>query len=274
MEINTDIREDAKHLARNIEQTYMALAKILFEVSDATKKTPLFQTWGYSSFTDYAEKELGIKSAKAQYLKKIYYRLEVELSGLDTEIKARITKLGLTKVRHLVRVLTVNNCIEWVERAESETALSLQMAVEQYMDEFKKAELVAQQSGNSYADINKIAMPPKIKYTPFNAYLPEDKAEVVEAALNLATKMINNPHPSKEQLLSIICSDFLAAYPQGTAEQLLQERLYKLEKLLGIQLVAQQAGKIIFGADTLYSIISNLKEDSDENPPKTANIGF
>ena len=119
------MRHRARLLAEQVETGYLELGEILYRIYDAPvdgdpDKGSLLEKWGYNSISEYAEKELSLHYKKAQRLVRIFYRVEVELDGLgkNPELKKRFIRLGWSKARELVRVLTKDNMVDWIDRAE------------------------------------------------------------------------------------------------------------------------------------------------------------
>jgi hypothetical protein len=117
------VRRRAKQLTEDLDTGYMELAQILYEVWDTPmdndpNKGPIYKQWGFDSFTQWAHEDLNLQPRKAQRLRAIWYTLEVELKGMDPDVKARIIALGISKARELVRILDVDNAQGWVEVAE------------------------------------------------------------------------------------------------------------------------------------------------------------
>ena len=120
------IRHRARVLAEQVETGYLELGEILYRIYDApvdgdAKNGSVLAKWGYSSIGEYAEKELSLHYKKAQRLLRIFYRIEVELDGLgkNPDLKRRFIRLGWSKARELVRVLTIDNMVDWINRAET-----------------------------------------------------------------------------------------------------------------------------------------------------------
>lgn len=135
------VRSDAKALAGKLDEGYMELAKLLYTIWDAPigsdkNNAPIFTQWGYTTFSDYVELELGIHRKKAQRLKAVWYNLEIRLKDtLDPTLKKRIIALGFSKVRELVGVLTARNAEKWVEKAEELSYPKLCIAVRKYRED-------------------------------------------------------------------------------------------------------------------------------------------
>lgn len=142
------VRSEAKRLAESIETTYMELAEILYRidhthVDNDPKKPPVYTLWGYLSFKDWAQAELGIHHRKAESLRRIYYRVNVELTNLDVTLKKRLLNLGWSKVRELVRpgILTLTTAKDWVDMAEKENFSTVERATIEYLSMREDLEL-------------------------------------------------------------------------------------------------------------------------------------
>jgi len=123
-------RKRAMVLTKQLDTGYMELAKILYDIYDCPvdgdpKNASVLTTWGHATFKDYVENELGIHYKKAQRLRSIWYVLEIMLKDLDVKTKERLVALGSTKMREMVRVLTVDNVGRWLTIAENESHASL-----------------------------------------------------------------------------------------------------------------------------------------------------
>jgi hypothetical protein len=151
------VRDEARSLAGKLDEGYMELAKLLYTIWDTPidgdpKNGPVFTQWGYVSFADYVEQELGIHRKKAQRLKAVWYGLEVRLKdSLDPALKKRIIALGFSKVRELVGQLTARNAEKWVEKAEELSYPKLCIAVRKYRED--REQMVAEHTANREAII-------------------------------------------------------------------------------------------------------------------------
>lgn len=286
-----DLRNKAKTLSKALEQGYMELAKILYEVfstpiDNDPKNPPMYMAWGYTSFTQYADEELGLDRRKAERLRAIWYRLSVELCDLDDITRARIINLGWTKVRELIRVLTLRNAQEWVEKAEGCSQQELQNAVRVYIEkrESLKAQRFAESQARQEQVIAAIAKDPEPGLesavpAPVTASAPppeedeppvivepmrakqfafyHDQFEVVDAALKRASQLTNSQKPS--YLLTMICTDFLATndFSSIGSEQFMKF-LVKYENLMNVDMIVRDrnTGKILYGLQTLERMAS------------------
>ena len=281
------VRTRAKELAGSIETTYMELAEILYAVYDVpidgdTKNGPVYMLWGYKSFRDYAEQELGLHYKKAERLRLIWYRLEVELAELDSGLKSRLVNLGWSKVRELCRpgLLTMRNAKGWIEKAENMNYQSVEASVRASLDRQEDAEIEAavRADGDPVEKSNKLSYQ-KTKeekeeeaieesmgpgkwgkdageqlFSKTFAFYP-DQLETVKAALKRAGELTDKP--SQGHNLSLICLDFLSNndFTKASEEQKLRY-IAKLEKLIGYKLVVVEpkTKEVLYGLATLEKV--------------------
>lgn len=149
------LRKQAKELASNLDVGYMQLAKILYDLYDVPvdgdpTNGPWLRAWGYQDLGEFAEAELSIEKRKAQYLRNIYFRLEVELADLDDILRKKIVALGWSKVRLLVRVLTLSNAAAWEQVAAKANYSNLEASVKTYAKAMEQA-YASQEKGETFA---------------------------------------------------------------------------------------------------------------------------
>jgi hypothetical protein len=256
------VRKKAKQLSGELETGYMELARILYWVCDTKSTEPpyesIFKEWGFATFDNYAQEELNLHERKAKSLRRIWFRLEVELSGLDSAIKKEIISLGWTKVRELIRVLTIANSKEWVERAKQENYSTLCVSIRKYLYALEEAQKNPENQGKSLAQIEP-ALPPKETYVHKHLALEQTQADVVEAALQKASVLAGST--SDNHLLTLICSDFVVSNNLGKESDAKARYLARVEETLGIKLIAfdPKTKNILYGAETLVEI-ANSKE--------------
>jgi hypothetical protein len=140
------IRVKAKNLVIRLESGYMELGKVLYElcvtpINNVPGGRPVFASWGFTSFGDYAEKELGIHRKKAERLRNIWYVIEVRLKDLPKDLRNRLTQLGSSKMRVLTRVLDVSNAAAWLDLAESIPYVQLEQKVNKALDIAKREQV-------------------------------------------------------------------------------------------------------------------------------------
>ncbi len=253
------LRHRAKELAGFLENGYMEMAHILYQVYDTPvdgdrRRGALYTAWGFDSFAEYAEKELQINRKRAERLRKIWYVLEVEMKDLDPDLKQRIVNLGFCKVRELIRVLTVRNAKPWIDRAENMTYYELEANVndERRRQGANEAMLQAESADSKETDDAPAPEPPppEILTREIFGFYPAQLANV-RKAIEMAQKLSHSD--KKSHNLDMICLDFLATndFVAGDTDARLRY-IAKLERVLGLRLVAVGPdGDVLYGVDTL-----------------------
>lgn len=286
------IRAHAKELVETIEKSFMELGSILFQVWDTPEdgdraNGPVWMKWGFKSFRDYAEQELGIHYKRAERLRYIFYRIEVELEGMDPKIKKRLVNLGESKVRELCRpgVLTLSNVAGLVEKAENQNYQTTTAMVQKLLaaKEAKEIEQEIVKKGDPVVKSNKLSgdktdseleeeeaeegAPPaskeldwdnpdhfKSKVFAFTA----SQLETVNIALQRAAELSNSK--SGGHNLSLICLDFVAGndFTKASEEQKLRY-VAKMEKLLGYKFIVvdPKTKDVVFGLGTLEKVATS-----------------
>lgn len=287
------VRSETKSLSKQIDKAYIELAEMLYTIFDTPAHgdgvhPPIFTAfWGYSSFPEYVQEELGIHPKRAQRLIRIWYKLGIQLGDLDKDLKKRIAALGFSKVRELVRVLTYKNASAWVDKAEQLSYLKLCKLIEKYISERDRrdAERMAQEQINgsnptpqtpgilhdpAASDLDPVAVAPveydELEDLPVADIKPEetirktfefypDQMATVEQALQRSAQLSNSDKRSHN--LSLICLDFLATNDFAKADEAQRLRfLQKFEKLLGFKLIIvdPSADEVVYGIDTLTKL--------------------
>ena len=293
---SSKVRRKAKDLAGKLEFGYMDLAKILYLVDNTPidndpAKGPIWKAWGYESFADYAEQELTMHRRKAQRLRQIWFRLEVELAELPEALRADITALGWSKVRELCRVLTLKNAAEWVTKAKACSYPELERAVTSYRTraleiqaevldarENETLENVDQSSSHMVASkaqqirdagsditipLDALAVPEVESLYPEHFNLYKGQKDTLKMALKRASELSGSD--KKGHNLDLICTDFLSTnhFLKGGPDEKLRF-LAKVENLLGVKLIAidQDTNSILYGEQALLDLAA-LADESE-----------
>jgi hypothetical protein len=297
------IRAEAQELATRIDETYLDLAERLYLIwdtpKDGDKNNPsICSYWTgkdgkrYASFDAYVGEELKIHPKKAQRLKRVWYKLGIELAALDPAIRQRFSRLGFSKARELVSVLTLKNAEKWLEKAETSTYLQLSKTVEAYRAErdLRRAQRQQEAQVNGTLAISTPSGLPSSPISPapkrddddeedvlkidsklaqlksdivmksFGLY--PDQVESVELALRRAAELSHSS--KKSHNLSLICLDFIATNTFSVANEEMRLRfLQKFETLLGFKLVVIDplSKEVVYGIETLENLASAHSEE-------------
>jgi hypothetical protein len=104
------LREEIKKVSTVIDKSFIRLAELLYEA----KQNLYYRDWGYLSFKDYVQYEVGMSDRKGESLVEIWDRA-MHL-GVDPD---RLKNMGWVKARHILRVATSDTFEEWAEKAET-----------------------------------------------------------------------------------------------------------------------------------------------------------
>lgn len=302
------IRNKTKKAAKAVELGYMELGALLYEVWDTPvdgdpRNGPIYTLWGYRNFADYAEGDLGLERRHAERLRRIHYVLNVELEGMDDKIRKRIVALGVSKVRELQSILTLENAEQWLHAAETNSYATLanmiRRAKEQYAlgqieekEDSTKASVSARASDESTSvdvedqDIEDseehvidvpaskpkevtsdrvmaVPEPEELKFKHFTLY--PGQFEQVDAALGRAGELSGSAKPGHN--LTMICTDFLATndFTDKNDYRAICTYLSKMENLLGVRLVAfgKEDLDIVHGAEVLNLLVEGIEVEDD-----------
>lgn len=265
---STKVRRRAKELMQLFDSGYMELARIFYQVWDTpvmgdARRAAVFTAWGFESFKDYAERELGMHYKKAERLRRIWFVLEVQLKDLSPELKQRVVNLGYAKVRELIKVLTSRNAEVLVSQAETMNYKQLEATV---ADENRRRGLAEAELGAGEDDDGEpLAALPEASADDTNAVHERSTREGfdlfpaqlvnVRLALSRASELAHSDKRGHQ--LDLICTDFIATNDSmaGDSDKRLRY-IAKIERTLGVRLMAvdPESKEIIYGIDTLKII--------------------
>lgn len=269
-----ELRARAKDLFKRIETTYWELGQALYEVYDGVPggyrdlmkgdgsraaRKALFEKWGYASFEEYCEKEIGILRRSAQNLRYAYYWFEINLM-LPTELKEQIKSLGRSKVYLLSGFVDNDNIMGWVDKARQMTHEKLKKEIKTAKAEKADKNKDGEEGG---VDINdamgddderKVAPAPEEMHT-LQAGLFEPQWKTWEAAFDRAKNISGSDKIGHN--LELICQDFLANNDFTKPEEDIKAYCAKIERHLGKKLIVIDpgSGSPVYGADLLWMLV-------------------
>jgi hypothetical protein len=271
-----ELRAKGKVLNRSIEETYWELAKVLYEVYDGVPggfrdsarevKKELFRKWGYQSFEEWCEREVGILSRSARSLRYAYWWFEIELE-LSEEQKDHIRNIGRSKVYLLSGFVTNETFDSWLKKAKEMTHDELKKSIvaakafargvtPQDKDMFEYAK--AAESADPHAP-----PPPEHTHTVTTS-LYDGQFGTWEAALERAKSITGSDKTSHN--LEMMCLDFLSTNDFKEPEDDKKRYIAKMEKLTGLKIIAidPSSGKPVYGADLLWGMVKQRLEFEKE----------
>lgn len=258
----TNIRKKTKQLAKQAEDIFMHLGKMLYIVWDKTvdgKKdgVALWEKWGFMAFADYVEDELGMDRRRAQRLKKVWFNLEVDCHGISDTLKANLVECGATKLRELARVMNADNAEYWYNRCKDMNVKDTVATVNAYLDELNAQDTRFQdpEGADSVQEPDPDADPEATFNENFKLYPPQQ--EILKNAIEGAKHLSGKPNAKKGHCLTIICNDFMKNNDLTFGREDDREKyVAKLEKLLSLRLIAidPKTGEIIHGLATMEAL--------------------
>lgn len=216
------VRKETENAKEQIEGGYADLAQLLHE----TWENAYYVKWGYDSFREYTEDELGLNYRKARYyvtIAQVVKRLKIP--WVD------IREIGWTKMRALVPILNEDNVADWLERAANNTVEVLEESVK----DFKEIERVGE-------DKKPVAL--KLR-------LSQDAASIVLDSIEKAKKMIETE--SVEMAIEHICYQWYMENDEDPQEVTLESVQSWVERKFGVKLVPESP----------QEIESMIQEDAD-----------
>ena len=287
------VRHRARFLADQVEMGYLELGELLYRLYDAPldgdpNAGSVIASWGYKNIGEFSEKELNIHYKKAQRLMRIFYRVNVEMGGLDNgELLTRFRKVGWSKARELVRVMTKETAEFWIAKAEQVNFSTISEIVRQTIERAEQAKIraaVAKQDpiGDSnktsedglLTDYSDVSNPDFVDQTWVMRTFRVDAgtAETIDLALKRAKDLSNNPNVKNGSLLSLICLQFLSyADWRGNDEISKLKFLADVEKALGglSLVVVNDSNDVVYGLGALERAAMKMRDgvETVDAPP-------
>lgn len=241
-----DLRRRNLELVTNIKDNYLELAQCLYESYTEEK----WKSWGYGSFKEYAQKELGVRYGKASYLKNIWMHF-----GKDEELLKQVESVGWDKMKELTRCVTTENAREWVEKANLLSADDLKKEVKSYLksmvpDDAKDALAMEAEVRGTTVEGQLHSLTLQLSY--------DDKLAVLSAAEKVQTET----GASMSAALALICADYLGSAPEGDGTEHALSAVRKYEALTGLRFVVLDpaSNQLLHGKDVLESLVKSALE--------------
>jgi len=233
-----EIREHLQELKGRFTRTYFEFGEVL----QRAYELGAHKTWGFPTWKEYVEEELGMSERRCQYLLSIHKWFNKVLKD-HPHVRQRVEHLGWSKVRLLVGVVDETNVDEWVARAEKMTLAALQ----EFIKELK--------AGKTPSDETE-------KLTTLSIKLYPEQVANVEDALELAKEIAESD--KRGHLIDLICTTFKADHVFSSSPGTKMSELYiaKIEKIMGVRLVVvdEASRKVKYGLDVLERLAEEPKE--------------
>jgi hypothetical protein len=230
-----DLREKIKVLTKAIDDTYWEVCELLYCVNRDAE----YRAWGFATFKEYVEQDLGFTIRKAEYLINIWKKIVIELGGGDKKYLNKIKQIGWTKLKDIINYLTKDNVDEWKEKAKG---MSVRELIE-YKKETEQKEItdkLARAERGEKVDMDKLHT--------LNFKLYSDQYKTVLDACEMAGKVAKSDQ--RGHCLTMICQDYLMTNDlQEDRRANLMSHFKKFEAMAEVEIIAKDKST----GETIYN---------------------
>jgi hypothetical protein len=238
-----EIRKRLVELKGVIESSYLEVGKLLGEVCECTLDSgkQLWKHWGFASFDEYCEREMGFRQRKGYHLLSIYKQC---ISGPIP--KAEFEKIGWSKASILAPlissgVITEENVHRWVEKANEKTYDELRAMTKLAKAKSEEKAKEDEEKGvvGSVARVPEEVIPVRIPFF-------RDQYENYKVALKKAEKITGSD--KVPWLMDCICMHFNSEVCT-TKEDSLHALCSRLEEVFSVDIIAlhRKDKQVVFG---------------------------
>ncbi|MFH1739095.1 MAG: hypothetical protein ABIH23_08810 [bacterium] len=185
-----EVRTEIKMLAKKMAKDGQNLMELLWEVKDQGYYTD----YGFKTWEDYVQSEVGIKPRNAYMLKRVWEAFHIK-GGLPA---SEVRQIPYTKGDIVASEVTPDNAKEWAAKAKNTRGDDLRKTVRNRREERKET-----------ADPDEKEVPQE-KFKRFMVYLSPKQTETVNLALAAAAKKAESDKENHQ--LAQICGEWLSLY--------------------------------------------------------------
>ena len=130
------LRHKAQELVGFQNKTILELARTLHEICYAevelnkNQMTPLYKLWGFSSWGEWAEVDLGMHLTTASSYKRIWEVFNKLLEKCDMDLLSQVSFTRLKTISRLGKLLTASNVNAWLKKALKVSCCQLEEDIE------------------------------------------------------------------------------------------------------------------------------------------------
>ena len=118
----SEVRKRLKDGKANVDKTYIQMGRDLY----LAYHRRLYSGWGYDTFTDYVENEVGIAKTRAERLRRIWTKYVKKLKIPPKDLEG----VGFTNAFTMLPVVNDSNVHEWIQTAKDSSWRDLDLAVQ------------------------------------------------------------------------------------------------------------------------------------------------
>lgn len=201
------VRDLIENTKNRIETGYADLAQLLHEAWSGAYHI----AWGYSTFNEYCDQELGMKPRKARY----FVAIAEAVSKLGVNWND-VVHIGWRKLAALTPVLTSDNYNDWISRAEEHT-------VDQITEMVKR--------NRSGEEIDSDSESPRV--FSMQLRMNDDEHTVISEAIETAKRQIESE--AVVPALEHICYQYMQQEGDGETRIDLDAHLTYIERTFGVK---------------------------------------
>lgn len=194
-------RKKIIEVGKAVQRDYIEICKLLYQA----QKKRRYESWGFASFKDYAQKELGFKYSRAKALADlglVAYR--------DSDIFTKMITLGIDKAYEIKRIATKENIDDWIEKGKQLNADDLKKEVRREI-----LSLVPKDPEEALASEGAARETPVVEQMHRKSFnFTYENLQTLNQAI-VILKQANNHVMTDEEAIALICSEFLGTNVQG-----------------------------------------------------------
>jgi hypothetical protein len=115
------VRKRLKANKAKVDSAYIQMGRDLYLAFHRR----FYQKWGYDTFTDYVEQEVGIAKTRAERLRRIWTKFVKQLKVAPAELAG----VGFTNAFTMLPVVDSTNVYDWIDEAKNKSWRELDLAV-------------------------------------------------------------------------------------------------------------------------------------------------
>jgi hypothetical protein len=272
-----EVRKRVKSLKKTIDTAYIQLGRDYYLIY----YQKLYERWGYDTFGDYVEIDVGVPRAKAERCIRIWSKFIKELMLSPGQLEG----LGFTKASAILSVVTPENATQWVETAKNaswkELTVKLAAAKAPPKEAVERIRSSAPVGEEDTAEAAPPSPPPGGKpFPPSTAvdpdtvvkqktfYLYPSQAQILEAALDDVKRSKPTGVPDNEALAHV-CQEYVGSRMAKEEKPIIRLRflLAVMEKVYGgrfVWLQSSEAAAVLFAAMEEHQHLFDVKEETDK----------
>lgn len=243
------MRLQARGLVNTISESFVSLGGVLYKVFGSKS----YIDYGFETFDEYCELDVGFKGRKCKYLISIWNAMENKLT--DEDQKKRLKDMGWTKASRVAPYIDDNNAEEILKETEGMSVSEVEEAMSVHRGKRNR------NKNQGEGDEEK----PEIRQVSLD--MIESHYRNLKEAMDLAGDITGSQ--SRSQQLDLLATEFLSSHSSaGTAKgELIETHVRALKSLTGSEYEPSGAG------DIMKTLIDATIEDPEKMREKISSPG-